>query len=160
MPYISLPEQDPNFVSIASPVQHDLLSNKPVYQYPAAHQIDRYGEIVGGVQISNGQIVQPAPSTLITRKLFQQHVTIGATGKEPLKTTAYFCDSVQIQSVRSDMTDNVGRIGIGSVAGWGNVIEPQGGVLAIDSPVNGVLDLSTVFIYGTPGDEVSILILE
>lgn len=145
---------------INPPAQHELLNESKRFQYPPYHQIDRYGEIVGAVQISGGAIVNPVPSNIVTRKVIPEHVTIGASGKVALKAIVYYCDSVQIQSVRSGMSDNVARIGVGNIDGWGNVIEPGGGILSIDSPVNGVLDLSKIFIYGTPGDEVSLLIME
>jgi hypothetical protein len=145
---------------IAPPPQHDLLLETKRLQYPGHHQIDRYGEIVGIVQISNGAIVDPAPSNVVTRKVIPWHVEIPSGGRIALKDAIYYCDSVQIQSARSDMTDNVARIGVGNTDDWGNVIEPGGGILSIDSPVNGVLDLSKIFIYGTPGDQVSLLIME
>jgi hypothetical protein len=111
---------------------------------------------------TNKVTVSTTGAAVIKREVKPAHITIAETMvAQPLKTVEYYCDSVQIQSVRSDMSNNNDRIGIGnSTEGWGNVLDPGGDILSIDSPSNGVLDLSRIYIYGTVGDEVSLLIME
>lgn len=112
------------------------------------------------VQTSGGSIIAPDPNNNnpIVLALSTEKVTL-SNGPTPLSETAYYCNSVQVQSIRSDMTDNTARIGVGNQSDWGNAIDP-GGVLGISSPQNGTIDLSTIYLHGPAGHQVSLLIME
>jgi hypothetical protein len=143
------------------PIQHTLLNDKQRFQYDCVHQIDRYGAIVGELRIENGQIITPPPEpTIAQRHISGGFKAITATNTAiPLSDNNALCQSVQIIAVRSDWSDNVGRIGIGDVSGWYSALDPMGMQL-IEAPPGGVLNLKNVFIYGnTVGDQVRFLVL-
>ena len=144
------------------PLQHDLLNNTQLFQFPCAHQIDKYGAIVGEVRIdSTGQVVTaPPPTTIAQRTLGGGSLTIDSVSVgKALSTTDFLCQAVQITSIRADWTKNTGTIGIGNLDSWYSAISPSGAQM-VEAPIGGVLNLKNVFIYGsTVGDQVKFLIL-
>lgn len=147
---------------INPPLQHDLLSNTQLFQFPCHHQIDQYGVIVGGVRVdANGQIVtQPPSGTIAQRTLGGGSITIdSATVGKALSATDFLCQAVQITSIRSDWTNNAGTIGVGNLTTWYSAIGPLGAQM-IEAPSGGVLNLKNVIIYGSAvGDQVKFLVL-
>ena len=147
---------------INPPLQHDLLNNTQLFQFPCAHQIDKYGAIVGEVRIdSTGQVVTaPPPTTIAQRTLGGGSLTIDSVSVgKALSATDFLCQAVQITSIRADWTNNTGTIGIGNLNNWYSAISPLGAQM-VEAPIGGVLNLKNVFIYGsTVGDQVKFLIL-
>lgn len=146
---------------INPPIQHDLLNNTQLFQFGCVHQIDQYGAIVGGVRVdASGQVITQAGVTTIAQRtitggsLTIVNVSVGS----PLSAIDYLCQSVQITAVRSDWTDNKGRIGIGDLSTWYSAISPMG-AQTIDAPTGGVLNLKNVIIYGSSiGDQIKFLV--
>ncbi|MGL5062263.1 MAG: hypothetical protein ACRC62_19990 [Microcoleus sp.] len=142
------------------PAQHPLLNDRQRFQHDTVHQIDRYGSIVGEVRIDgNGAVIPPSdPPTLAQRSTPGGVVAIDPTKGTPLKTEDYLCQAVQITAVRSDWTDNLGRVGVGDVDGWYAAFDAMGTQL-IEAPIGGVLNLKNVYVYGnTLGDQVHFLV--
>ena len=120
--------------------------------------------------IPGGSTATAAPTTTTTTTpmpvVVTQRVPAGGSltidsvslGK-PLSSVDYLCQSVQITSVRSDWTDNTGRIGIGDATAWYASLSPMG-VQSIEAPIGGILNLKNVIIYGSViGDQVKFLVL-
>jgi hypothetical protein len=146
---------------VQPPVQHDLLTKLQRFQHPCHHQIDQYGAIVGSIRVNAlGQILDSSNSpTIAQRSISGGFIAISDVAAKSLKSDNYFCQSVQITSVRRDWTDNIGRIGIGDASTWYSALDPMGMQL-IEAPLGGVLNLKEVFIYGNAiGDQVHFLIL-
>ena len=146
---------------INPPTQHDLLNNTQLFQFGCVHQIDQYGAIVGGVRVDgSGQVVsQSGFATIAQRTITGGSLTIDSVSAgKPLSTTDYLCQAIQITSIRSNWTDNIGRIGIGDATNWYSAISPMGAQI-LDAPVGGVLNLKNVIIYGSViGDQVKFLV--
>lgn len=148
-------------ILVNPPAQHDLLRDRQRFQYECQHQIDRYGAIVGEVRIDNtGAIVVPTPTpTIAQRTISGGFIVINPAQGTPIKTSDYLCQAVQITSIRSDWTDNLGRVGIGDSIDWYAAFDAIGTQL-IEAPSGGVLNLKNVFIYGnTAGDQIRYFVL-
>ena len=140
---------------LEQPTQHDLIKDVQSFQHPTTHIVDSEGRIIDWSALTG-----PPPDSTPRRFSISGDFKTVTTTLQPLTATSRLCKAVQIQSVRQNLSDNVGRVGLGNENGWLVAIGPMG-VQQFEAPINGVLDLADIYFLGTnAGDQIVYMVME